>query len=282
MGANYVYGGLTLPLHTMGGHAAFLELSMEEASWYISLVPVLQMLGILAGFPASEAAGRRTVLALSSLLSIVGYVIMYFGHQFWLLALGRSINSFSIGLGSMMPYILTSEFATITLRAPAAVTNTLAFALGGLLAFLFTSVLHLSYLLHMCVLLSATFLLLCPLLPPSPHHLVRRGRVEEARVALRRLRGAHYKGVEEELEEVEALSRVVGEGSWVARWRESTFLQPLAILATLTLLISLSGLDCPLTFYGPTIFAMFGSVHIFRLSQDQKHFCVINPTLCSL
>ena len=123
MGANYVYGGLTLPLHTMGGHAAFLELSMEEASWYISLVPVLQMLGILAGFPASEAAGRRTVLALSSLLSIVGYVIMYFGHQFWLLALGRSINSFSIGLGSMMPYTLTSEFATITLRAPAAVSR---------------------------------------------------------------------------------------------------------------------------------------------------------------
>ena len=46
-------------------------------------------------------------------------------------AIGNFINSFSIGFGSMMPYILVSEITTITARAPTAVINTLAFAFGG-------------------------------------------------------------------------------------------------------------------------------------------------------
>ena len=43
-----------------------------------------------------------------------------------------------------------------------------------------------------------------------------------------------------------------------ARWREKTFLHPLALLLTLFAFVSFSGLDCPLNFYGPSIFADFG------------------------
>ena len=108
MGGSYVYGGLTLEAHMdddnkTGEERAFIKLSQEEASWYISLVPLFQMLGIVAGYPTGEWLGRKKVLLLTSVLNIIGFTIMFYSHAFWLLALGRSINSFSIGFGSMMP-----------------------------------------------------------------------------------------------------------------------------------------------------------------------------------
>lgn len=219
------------------------------------MVPLFQMLGIVAGFPTGEWLGRKKVLLLTSVLSILGFTIMFYSHAFWLLALGRSVNSFSIGFGSMMPYILVSEITTIKARAPTAVVNTLAFAFGGLFAFLVAHLLPLAYLLHTSVILSILFLLLSPLLPESPHFLARQGDIAEAKQVLVWLRGKAYEGVDREIEEVLALCQVKGE---VARWRQKTFLHPLALLLTLFAFVSLSGLDCPLNFYGPSIFADFG------------------------
>ena len=42
------------------------------------------------------------------------------------------------------------------------------------------------------------------------------------------------------------------------RWKERMFLHPLAILVVLMFLIALNGVDCPLNFYGPSMFAEFG------------------------
>lgn len=278
MGGSYVYGGLTLEAHmdddnkteerafikehmdnndNSGEERAFIQLSQEEASWYISLVPLFQMIGIVAGYPTGEWLGRKKVLLLTSVLNILGFTIMFYSHGFWLLAIGRSINSFSIGFGSMMPYILVSEITTIRARAPTAVVNTLAFAFGGLFAFLVAHLLPLIYLLHTLVLLSILFLLLSPLLPESPHFLARNSDVAQAKEVLAWLRGKAYKGVEQEIEEVLALCEVKGVQA-ATRWSQKTFLHPLALLLTLFAAVSLSGLDCPLNFYGPSIFADFG------------------------
>merc|ERR1712179_498022 len=95
----------------------------------------------------------------------------------------------------------------------------------------------------------------------SPHYLVRKGRLEEAREVYRKLRGTQYKGVELEVQEVQTLSKARKADSGVGvlnRWKERTFLQPLAIVMVLTFFISINSVDCPLTFYGPTIFSEFG------------------------
>ena len=216
MGGNYVYGGLTLEAHMDSSteDRDFIYLSQEEASWYISLVPLFQMIGIVLGFPSGELLGRKKVLQLTNLLGIIGFTVMFYSQEFWVLALGRSINSFSIGFGSMMPYTLVSEITTIRARAPTAVINTLAFAFGGLFAFLVAHLLPLAYLLHTLVLLSVLFLLLSPILPKSPHFLARNNEVVEAKQVLVWLRGKTYKGVDQEIDEVLALSQVRGPKIW--------------------------------------------------------------------
>ena len=257
MGGNYVYGGLTVEQH-LAGATGFLAVSPDQASWYLSVTPLTQLAGILAGCPAGERWGRKPVLVLTSLLSVLGYIIMYLSNSFWLLLLGRGINSFSTGFGSMMPFILVSEMSSIRARAPASVVGNLSFSLGGLLAFLTASFLPLSLLLPLAASLSCLFLLLCPWLPESPQHLARQGRLEEAAQVYHRLRGPDYQGVELEIKEVLAIGAGTGKGGWGARWREASFLRPLAILAPLYLAISFSGLDCPLVFYGPSMFSDFG------------------------
>ena len=52
------------------------------------------------------------------------------------------------------------------------------------------------------------------------------------------------------------------------RWKERTFLHPLGILVVLMFLIALNGVDCPLNFYGPSMFAEFGWLH-------QQHICML-------
>ena len=265
MGSNYVYGGLTVEQHleqdVPSEKRYFLALTQEEVSWYLSLVPIVQMLGIMAGYPSGEWLGRKKVLILTCLFSILGYLIMLLSDNFWQLILGRCINSFSIGFGSMMPFALVSEISTIKARAPASVVANLSFSFGGLLSFMFTYIFPLSYLIYLSILLSLTFLFLSPLLPESPQFLARHGQLDEARRVYARLRGPAYRGVEEEIAEVLALSAVQEkkpEVRWMSRWRERTFLEPLGILICLFFFLSVNGIDCPLFFYGPKMFAEFG------------------------
>ena len=53
MGGSYVYGGLTLEAHMdeddKTGDRAFIQLSQEEASWYISLVHTSYLSFLLCG-----------------------------------------------------------------------------------------------------------------------------------------------------------------------------------------------------------------------------------------
>ena len=262
LGASYVYGGLTLEHHRGGDEQEnFLQLTEDEGTWYMSIVPIMHMLSSLAAFPLSEWLGRKKVLIISTVLNISGFVIIYLSKIFWVLAFGRGLSSFGAGLGAMMPFILISEISTIKARAPLAVINVLSGSSGILISFFFLFIFPASYLIFFSCGIAIMFLLLSPLLPESPHFLVRKGKLDEARTILERLRGTDYKGVEEEVQEVIKLTelRKVGGGtSFFAKWRRRTFLKPLSILMVLMFFISVNGVDCPMNFYGPSMFTEFG------------------------
>jgi len=262
VGACYVYGGLTLEHHRGGEEQEqFLQLTEDEGSWYMSIVPILNMLGSIAAFPLGEWLGRKKVLVISTVLNIAGFVINYLSKVFWVLAFGRGLSQFGIGLGVMMPFILISEITTIKARAPLSVINVLSVSVGILFSFSFLFIFSAASLIFFECGLGIIFLVLSPILPESPHFLVRQNRLEEARRVLKKLRGTVYEGVEEEVQEVIMLTelrKVGGKTSVFARWKKRTFIQPLIIIMVLMLFISLNGVDCPMNFYGPSMFAEFG------------------------
>ena len=189
VGSCYVYGGLTLEHHLQEEGAGvdqeverqFLSLTSQDASWYMSLVPIMTVVGTLVGYPLGEWLGRRTLLILSSITNILGFLVMYLSTDFLLLAAGRCISTFGIGAGVMMPFVLISEISTIKARAPLSVINTLSISIGILATFVFVFIFPAHLLIFFSSGLSLLFLLTSPFLPESPHFLIRRGKLEEAR-----------------------------------------------------------------------------------------------------
>ena len=261
MGASYVYGGLTLEHHRGGEESGrFLQLTEDEGTWYMSMVPILNMLASLAAFPLGEWLGRKKVLIMSTILNIAGFVIIHFSKAFGVLALGRGVSSFGCGIGVMMPFILISEISTIRARAPLSVLNTVSLSIGILFSFIFLFIFPAANLIFFTPGIAVIFLVLSSILPESPHFLVRKGRLDEARATLKRLRGAEYMGVEDEIQEVIKLMEMKKKSgtNFISRWSKRTFLQPLSILMVLMFFISMNGIDCPMSFYGPSMFVEFG------------------------
>ena len=117
---------------------------------------------------------------------------------------------------------------------------------------------------------SLVFLLLCWRLPESPVWLMRRGREEEARQTLAWLRGGAY-DIEpevEEIREVTAKEENKTTQSVIEVFKSRTFLQPLVLTCTLSMVQLLSGSDL-LEIYTLVIFKDTGvaSVHLAILYQ---------------
>ena len=93
---------------------------------------------------------------------------------------------------------------------------------------------------------SLVFLLLCWRLPESPVWLMRRGREEEARQTLAWLRGNKY-DIEPEVEEIREVvakeNKIKTTQSVIDVVKSRTFLQPLALTCTLSMVQLLSGSD---------------------------------------
>ena len=93
---------------------------------------------------------------------------------------------------------------------------------------------------------SLVFLLLCWRLPESPVWLMRRGREEETRQTLAWLRGKKY-DIEPEVEEIREVvakeNKIKTTQSVIDVVKSRTFLQPLALTCTLSMVQLLSGSD---------------------------------------
>jgi len=264
LGGTYVYGGLTLFDHREEEIAEeerfFMFLTEDQASDYMSIVPILSLFGMMLGNPAAEYLGRKPTLMVTNVIQILGYIIMYFSNSFALLMIGRSLTFFAFGFGVTVPFILISEITTIKQRAPLSVINTQSISFGILASFLFVYLFPTQYLIFFNSGESALFLILSYFLPESPHYLIRKGKIGEAEKVYRKLRGKDYTGITDEVDEVIELIKNESSDSdnIQSRWTKRSFLQPLAILMFMMFFIALNGVDCPLNFYGPSMFKEFG------------------------
>ena len=264
LGGCFVYGGLTLFLHreevSAQGDRFFIYLSEDQASNYMSIVPLLSLFGIILGYPAAEFFGRKPTLILANIIMVIGYIVMFFSNSFPFLILGRCVTCFALGFGASVPFIIISEITTIKQRAPLSAICTQSVAYGILSSFLFVYFFPTEYLIFFVSGESALFLLLSCFLPESPHFLIRNKKLQEAEEVYRKLRGKEYAGIAEEVNEIKELVKNQNSNSEspLSRWTRRSFLQPLFILMVLMFFIALNGVDCPLNMYGPSMFKEFG------------------------
>ena len=146
----------------------------------------------------------------------------------------------------MPGFALLSEICLIRYRGQLATLNTFNGNFGWLLGLCIGLVVPVPFLVITLSSPSLLFLLLCWKLPESPVWLMRRGREEEARQTLAWLRGNKY-DIEPEVEEIREVvakeNKIKTTQSVIDVVKSRTFLQPLALTCTLSMVQLLSGSD---------------------------------------
>jgi len=256
VGAGLVYAGLVLPHHVRPDTSLVL-LTEEESTWFASLTVLAMTGGVLLSIPASEKIGRKNLLLVSNLLSVVGYLVIFLATSFLLLMVGRGVQCVGMGLGVMTAGVFLSEICTVRLRGPLVGLSQTSLSIGQVLSTSLCIFLPIQFLAVVCGCYSVLVTILATLLPRSPHWLIRQGREEDTRKSLQYLRGKDYAGLDLEMIEIKNCVKQkesVKKTSALDAFKTRTFLMPLLVFSTLFFLLGMSGNDT-FIFYGPTIFA---------------------------
>ncbi|XP_076042484.1 proton myo-inositol cotransporter-like isoform X2 [Oratosquilla oratoria] len=163
----------------------------------------------LIGGPLTDMLGRKVCILVASMVFTVGGVLMGVADTKELLLVGRIVVGLGIGLASMSVPMFLSEAAPPELRGRLTVTNTV-FITGGqffasVMCGAFASVDNgWRWMLGLGAIPAAIQFIGFLFLPESPRWLLAKGRREDARKVLSRLRGTTTEAVAQELDAIAA------------------------------------------------------------------------------
>ena len=223
----------------------------------VSSVLAGALVGSLLSGSFADYFGRRKLLIITSLIFIVGTVGSAMAFSIPSLIISRFVVGLAIGIASFAAPLYISEVAPPERRGALVSLNQLAITIGILLAYFvdmtYANKLHNWRLMFAFGVIPAVILffgMLC--LPKSPRWLVLKGRIDEARKTLQRVRGVFFR--EEELTGIRNSLRE--QGSWklmFQRW----VLPAVGIGIGLGFLQQCTGINT-IIYYAPTIFEMAG------------------------
>ncbi|KAF4520531.1 hypothetical protein B566_EDAN008728 [Ephemera danica] len=240
-------------------------LTPTEIGWVGSLFCISASLTTpLAGWLADRLGRKQTVILTAIPFTVAWILQATMAHNITALYIARLCSGASAGALVVVPPMYVAETAEPAVRG--ALTNLLIvmFNTGLLSAYIAGAVLSSTFILSLLGLIPVALFLLgaCTWLPETPILLVTKGRTDEARASLRRLRGPHY-NVDVELRQLEAAAaadRVAAADESLLRLirRSRGIRRGLGVTLGLMTCQQLSGISAVLS-YTATIFSAAGS-----------------------
>ncbi|KAJ2622418.1 hypothetical protein GGI25_004134 [Coemansia spiralis] len=218
--------------------------------------------GLFSGVFA-DRWGRRIITFLSSLVFILGALIMTFSNHYSVLIGGRVVVGLGVGAASMVVPMYIGELAPKEFRGRLVTLNVLAITGGQLIAYLIAwglTDVHNGWRWMFAISAFPAALQLCclPWLPESPRALIQHDQDGKARVVLQRIYGSKVPEsiVDEELESMRQAMRTEG----ASRYRDLLHVvnfKPLIVACVLQLMQQFSGFNTAM-YYSATILKMAG------------------------
>ncbi|MGH3872968.1 MAG: sugar porter family MFS transporter [Pseudonocardiaceae bacterium] len=226
----------------------------------VSAMTLGAMLGSLSSGSPADRYGRQRILLASGVVFIVAALGTGLAPTVGALILFRFILGLAIGIASVTVPLYLAEMAPARDRGVITSLNQYMIIVGGVLAsavgFGLAFVGSWRWMLLIGVFPAVVLVVGMLAMPDTPRSLIRRGRVEEARLVLAGLRGDAAEA-ERELAEITALDRqernTPGRALLAAPWVRRLLL----LGALLAIFQQVTGINA-IVYYGPTILTDFG------------------------
>ena len=180
-----------------------LSTTLEEV--VVSSVLLGAMVGAALGGKMADQIGRRHVVVLAAIISIVGTLTEILAPTVAWLVFGRIIVGVAFGILSCVTPLYIAEISSANVRGRLVSVNTVMVMVGILMSFvvdyLFSSSHGWRWMFGVGILPAALLGIGMICLPKSPRWLLSRGHTEEAYAALRRIR--RRANVDEEFRDIE-------------------------------------------------------------------------------
>lgn len=220
------------------------EVSGAQGDWVSSLINV----GAAAVcFPIGlimDAIGRKTTMLLLVIPFTLGWLLITFATNVGMLMAGRIITGVAGGAFCVTAPAYTSEIAQDSIRGTLGSYFQLMITVGILFAYAVGSYTNVFVFNILCTLIPIIFGLIFFFMPESPNFLVIKGRSEEAKEALIRLRGRNY-DVDSELSNLQQKAEISNSSSvsFLSTITKKTALKAILICYALMLFQQLSGIN---------------------------------------
>ncbi|CAK1539933.1 unnamed protein product [Leptosia nina] len=234
-----------------------ISVSDEEASWIGSSMPLAAALGGIIGGPLVDYIGRRRTLIITAIPFFVGWMMIAAANIVHLVLAGRIIGGLCVGIGSLAFPVYLGETIQPEVRGTLGLFPTAIGNIGILICYVAGKYLDWSNLAYLGAALPIPFLALMLLIPETPRWYISQGKTEEARKALRWLRGERAK-IDDEMQEIALCDAEIENQSSFTEIFNKKYVKSISICLGLMTFQQLSGINAVI-FYTVEIFKMSGS-----------------------
>ena len=232
-----------------------LSAGMEEI--VVSSVLLGSLIGAVAGGVLADRLGRRRLLIVTAIVFGLGAIGAALAPGTASLIAARVIAGAAIGIASFVAPLYISEIAPVAIRGKLVSINQVALTSGIVISYCidyaFAGSQAWRWMFAMAVIPAAAFGIGLLFIPNSPRWLAGRGRTDQARAVLKRIRAPEQ--VEGELNQIQQ-----SVGQQKGNWSEllSPFLRPAMIVGVgLAIAQQITGINT-FIYYAPTIFKFAG------------------------
>ncbi|XP_030620620.1 solute carrier family 2, facilitated glucose transporter member 6 [Chanos chanos] len=167
-----------------------MKMNVQQVSWFGSVFTLGAAAGGLGAMLLNDKIGRKLSIMMSSIPSVVGYLVMASAQEIWMLQVGRFLNGIAGGMTAASIPVYVSEISHPSVRGAMGSCPQITAVFGSLALYALGLVLPWRWLAVAGEVPAVIMVVLLCFMPRSPRYLITNGKQEEASRALEWLRGS--------------------------------------------------------------------------------------------